>query len=757
MNYKIAQLIITPGQKTNATCEVFISQPDANKENLAGKIFTLIEIDSKRADDLKVVNFLINNLNYNYYQNEKMILRERLSNIKIEHIFESALAKTNKKLIEFLQSERIKLNSNSLNITVGVICQDGLHFSNLGKNKAIMIYRNKPETKEKYKLADITEQTRSEIKKQINLVKLFSNVVSGSIPSGGYFIFTNEALPEYLSSKQLTEIITTLPPAGAVEQIKNILAKINDYIPFLGIIIKNTVGQETVELKLPVKAPTSTKSSFENLNETEATTEKLLSPSGLINLKKWGFGLNKLTGRLRLPTFAMAKNEISVGKKPYWSSLVKVANFLKNILLSLINLLFYLYSLATNKHKIIETYHNGKDKIKRTGSSFKHNYFRIVFWFKNLSARNKTLLVGLAMVCLIFLANLIWLGIKNKSSENQQLYDNLIKTIDQKQNQIDASLLYNNDTGAKNIIEEVKQLLGQLPTKTKEQQTLYNKFLTKDTAQREKIDHVIRIEQPTELANYKNLNSQADPTNLILVRGMIYAADAGQKSIYSLDLNSKLITAITDIKQPMAYLNSPVADDKDRIYYLNDNNIIMLDTKTKVLSGLTIAYPAAFNKIAAMDTYSNRLYLLVPENNQIYRYNRTNDSFSIQTTWLTEKTDLQGAVDLAIDGNIYLLNSDGRVMKFLKGKKQTFDLESIDPLINQAAKISISQEQKYIYLLEPAEKRLVVFDKTGTFLSQYTADQFTKLKDFIVDESAKKIYFLNDTSVFMVGATHFEQ
>ena len=39
----------------------------------------------------------------------------------------------------------------------------------------------------------------------------------------GYFIFANEALPEYLSREQLINIITTLPPISAVEQIKNLL------------------------------------------------------------------------------------------------------------------------------------------------------------------------------------------------------------------------------------------------------------------------------------------------------------------------------------------------------------------------------------------------------------------------------------------------------------------------------------------------------------------------------------------------------
>ena len=159
MNYKIAQFIITPGQRQELVHEIYIAQPDADKEALAGKFFALIEIKAKKIVGLKIINFLINAFNHSYYQNEKMILRERVASIKIEHIFESALAKTNKKLAEFLQSEKIRLNHELVNITIGVIHNDSLHFSNLGKNKALLIYKNKIEDSAKYKLADITEQT----------------------------------------------------------------------------------------------------------------------------------------------------------------------------------------------------------------------------------------------------------------------------------------------------------------------------------------------------------------------------------------------------------------------------------------------------------------------------------------------------------------------------------------------------------------------------------------------------------------------
>jgi len=140
MYNKIAQIILNSG-KTNGVNDVFIAQPDALKENLAGKIFIIGEIDGKKNEGRKVLDFIISDLNDNYYNDEKILLRDKIEGLKIENIFEAALAKTNKNLGEFLAQHKIKINTSTTNITLGVVYENKLHFSGFGKNRALLIYR----------------------------------------------------------------------------------------------------------------------------------------------------------------------------------------------------------------------------------------------------------------------------------------------------------------------------------------------------------------------------------------------------------------------------------------------------------------------------------------------------------------------------------------------------------------------------------------------------------------------------------------
>lgn len=765
MNYKIAQLLLTPGARANTTAEIFIAQPDADKEMLAGKLFALIEIESKKANDLKIINFFIENLNNNYYQNEKMILRERVKTVKVEHIFESALAKTNKNLAEFLRAEKIKLNPKLLNATVGVIYESDLHFSSIGKNKAFLVYKNKNDlNQKKYGLADIAKESReTERKMPLSPSKLFSNVISGSIPKYGYFIFTNEALPEYLSNKQLIDITTTLPPASAAEQIKNDLSRINYYVSFLALIIKNTLGY-TKEKPILAALPATTEESISRLNKVEEKTEKLMAPRGLINFKKWFVFPIALISKINIKLFGKSgiepkssketlRDKVFFKKKTGFIIFKKIWLFAKNVIFSIINLIVYIFKLLTNKEKLFEL----AKKIKTAPVAIRIKIQALYLWFKNLNKRNKILVALTVVFLLLFAQGIVVSGFKNKKIVEGEAYLNLIKPIEQKLNQVEASLLYNNEEGSKALLGEIKGLLEQLPRKTNEQIKQYDTYNKKYNELLEKIMRVVKIDNPSELADFAKLSAGANPENIIIssANGKIYAGDSGQKKIYSLNLTDKTITSITKDNLP-AGLKYPASVKDDNIYYLNGGNVILLNAKNDEISSLTINLKNGPQNILGMASYNNKLYLIDKKDSQIYSYVKSGNGFPVGVAWFKTAADLSDAASLSIDGSIYILKTNGQLLKYLKGKEEEFKLDSVEPAIEEAKKIMVSPELDYIYILEPAKQRLVVFDKTGKFILQYKSDQFTDLKDFTVDEKKKVIYFLNGSSVFEVMGEHFK-
>lgn len=750
--YKIAQLILTPGNRANTISEIFVAQPSADKESLVGKLFILIEIESKKANDLKIINFLIENLSNNYYQNEKMILRERIKTVKIEHILESALAKTNKGLLDFIKNEKIKLSPESISATVGAVYENELHFSNIGKNRVFLIYRGKNEAGKKYNIADIIKQAekseKNEKKPIFNPAKLFSSVISGPLPRGGYFYFANEALAEYLSGKQIIEIITALPPAGAIEQIKNSLLKINHYVSFLGLIIKSSIGYKEVKIN---ETAASSEESISNLNKVEEKTEKLLSPGGIVSSKKF-LGLfktagSKMSGKIQsIPL----KDKMIFKKTDRLAALKKIWNGLKNFILYFLRLIALICKTLTNKKKLIEAIL----KIKNSPAIIKGLFFEIWQWLRGLSLINKILFIVISISFLVFAQNIFFASYKNKKIAEEKIYSDLISPIEQKINQAEASLLYNNEDRAIELLGEARNLMAQMPRKTAAQNAKYAELDKKYNEQMEKVRHVVKIDNPKETANFSRLNESASPENIVFspATNKIYAGDAEHKTIYIVDLANNSATAKNNLGEEIETLKKPMAGKDENLYYLNGNKIASFSSKTEEIKTLALNSAGHLGDIAAAANYNNRIYLLNNKEGQIYRYSKKTSEFTDETPSLKKEEDFSETVDMGIDGSIYVLKRSGEVLKFFKGSKEEFEISAIDPGLEGASRIFVSPEKNYIYILEPAKQRLVIFDKEGKFILQYRSDQFTDLKDFTVDENKKIIYFLNGKSVYEIEA-----
>lgn len=746
--------MLSSGNTKNSINDIFIAQPDADKEALAGKLFLILEVNANKTNALKVVNFLINNLNHNYYNNEKIILRERISSLKVEHIFESALAKTNAGLSDFLNREKIKLDPLSINASVGVIYENSIHFATIGTNKSFLIYKEKESNE--HKILDVNKKTGSKTEK-IKVNKIFSDIISGEIPDNGYFLFTNEALPEYFSSKQLTEIITKLPPGSAMEQIKNTLTKVNSYVSFLGILIKNTRKLKTEEEDDDILLTDNKNlSSINKLNTTEDETEKLLSPSGMVNYEKWfgfikNYFLKLFSKENKKKTSIFIKDKILIKRKKPLLAFKKFFLVFIDILIYIFNLLLLFFKTITSKEGV-----NGMfSSIKKKLNNIKNNIISFLKNITTLSFKNKIIIsVGLISVILFISVTSIKIS-ENKKEEERKMMEEIITKLEKKQNEIDASLLYGNEDGAKKLINEADILIKEIIEKADEEEN-YEKYVNKHETHLEKIRRESVIENFTELADFSNLNSESYALNIVLSNNKIYAGDSEQKTIYTLDLSDNTVTAIADLSVDVKNLTNPAKDNEDNIYYLNfkdpreELSLIKLSDNNDI-EKITISLPDDAKNIIANARYNDIPYLLDNENNQIYKLGNSTED------WFKESYDLSNATDMAIDGSIYILFKNGEVEKFFGGAEaeDELNIDSIEPAFTDASKIKVSPD--FIYIMESANKRLAVFDNKGTFLLQYKLKDFENLKDFEIDEENKKLYFLVNNSVIETEATHLDQ
>lgn len=748
MFYKIAELSIKSSKNTNKNSDVFIAQPSADKEKLAGKLFIIVEIDSKMKITEKIIEFLVNDINTSYYQNEKILFREKLQNLKVEHIFEASLTKVNKNFSNFSSKEKFGFGIDKINITAGIIHENNIHFANSGKNKILLVHKivdqfkkttdsQDKNEKSTYKISDITKQSGNS---QQDITKLFSNVISGKIPKKGVFVISNEALPEYISNKQMIDITSALPPFSAIEQIKQILTKTNFYISFSAILLKNTTLEKREEGDMGIKS--SAQESISSLNQTEDKTEDLLSPSGIINIKKW-VKLPKVFSSIskkqsQLTDFSL-KDKIFTKKRQ--SILVKIKLILKKLFELIFNIL----------HAVLSIFFGAKDSAGGKN--------KITASFKKLSLKRKVLISVFGIFSILFIFSISSTKIEERKIERQENYSKLKDEIEQKQNKAEANLLYSNEEGAKNLFNEIEDLIKDYPQETDAQIEEFEEYKNILKQNLEKIQKITRIDNLKELVNFKNLNQGANPENLIYVKTdkSIYSTDSTQKAIYSFETENNLATLAANIEGQFSSLKSPAKTSGNSLYFFDNNNIVQYSIGGKA-TVLNIELSGSYLDSSSMiDVYNDRLYILNTKENNIHRHNRLASSFGSAYSWANKSIDLSDSVDLSIDGHIFILKNNGEVLRLLRGEETEWKIESIEPPLTSPTNLIVSPESNFIYILEKSTNRIVVFDKEGQFIAQYKSNTFSNLKDFTIDEDNKKIYVLDNSSIYAINVIHLEE
>lgn len=190
---------------------------------------------------------------------------------------------------------------------------------------------------------------------------------------------------------------------------------------------------------------------------------------------------------------------------------------------------------------------------------------------------------------------------------------------------------------------------------------------------------------------------------------------------------------------------------------VTDDRRLLEHSPRRGLRLLALAGTERWQQPAAMASYRGNLYILDGGANQIFRYAPTANGYdNAPDEWFSpaKVRDLRGAVDMAIDGAIYILYGTGRLEKFRLGDKQAFSLEGLAQPLQQPAALytDVDDETKHVYVADPGAKRVVQFDKDGKFVRQFRFAEgnfFARITDLRVDEANARLYFTAGDALYV--------
>lgn len=266
---------------------------------------------------------------------------------------------------------------------------------------------------------------------------------------------------------------------------------------------------------------------------------------------------------------------------------------------------------------------------------------------------------------------------------------------------------------------------------------------------RDKLDNVNRINNPKVVADLATKRGDVNALGFVTLGDRVFAYE--YNALYELVLDQ--IQAPMTIDKDESVIAAAGFDDQKSIVFLTkagkliqfkDGTMSFMDTDD-----------GSFHKGAALTTWSNKVYILDVAANQIwkYAYRGSNGKFGKAEGYITDKTDVSKAQDLAIDSNVYLLDSNGDIIKLYGGAKAQMYVNNapfnnlVDPRV-----IYTNEKLGQIYVLDGRAARVLVYNKdtrTGNidYKSQYLFTGVGDLRDLYVNPDSKKLYVLTKTKV----------
>ena len=272
-----------------------------------------------------------------------------------------------------------------------------------------------------------------------------------------------------------------------------------------------------------------------------------------------------------------------------------------------------------------------------------------------------------------------------------------------------------------------------------------SKMIDKIAEQRDYLDNVVRVDD--ELIKLADFTSTSPILGIAPYKDRIVGFTDG--SIFQI--------LIDQVQAAVEIAGNAIAGN----YFVDQQKLLLLTSEGKLIEyedGNTQFADTAdveWKKGNSVTSYSSKVYILDSIGNQIWKYTHGRTAYSAATAYFSDAVDLSKAVSFAIDGNVWTVDADGTIKKYLSGKEVTITFQQA-PLtpVTRVTKIYTELDMSQIYVLDSGSNTILVYTKSTrnddlTYGSQYRLDGIEEtVKDMYYDRIKSMLYMVTDTALY---------
>lgn len=275
-------------------------------------------------------------------------------------------------------------------------------------------------------------------------------------------------------------------------------------------------------------------------------------------------------------------------------------------------------------------------------------------------------------------------------------------------------------------------------------------LLDKVRAKKEEITNVVRV-SPRLVVNLATKNPDIEALGLIGVADgefLVYDRQQTYAVLLSTSEEGRTLTEGDSILRGASFDRL-----KSSVFLTSGNGLTEFagGQSTVMKTDDTAGWPAGRD----LETYLRYLYIL-SNDGKIYKYERLSNRYGPSVQY-NVNGDLTNAIDMTIDGAVYVLREGGLVTKLFRGEAQAFDVHGAPTDVLKGATRVVKAPAGHLYFLDPAKKRVVVIaDNTPngdiSYVRQYVleGEQVGTPQDLYVDTDESHLYVLDGERLHVI-------
>lgn len=738
----IEKLLIFDATRSRTTTHVFIGHPSPAEERSLGKLGFVAEITGSERIYQELLSRLQEFVKTAYYTSP-----ETQADVAFEHTVQA----TNRYLSELVGDFGADW-VDRFSMVLFTFRDGDVHFAEVGKLTGYLFH-------EKQVVELLASRQRTN---RVNPLKMFTSIATGTLKGQDAIIFSSSNLLDYFSVDKLRRTVIEMPLGGAARQLELALRNDPTHAAFAAVILQNhAVPAQAVQYE-PVRqqpTPGAPKRSLDTMLAQTAQTQALLTPSlwpAIQRALKRGARRSVVLFRafvLRKPTrmspVLEKKNTEREGPVQLRGTNVvtpgqrATGRIAKAALQKIPSFLWQRGQAALKATPaLVQRLRTISQRLSQTPKALPAMVEERVQSVRQLPKRNRMYFFGAGILAIIFALTLIGIGIQRNRNAEAKTRSTAITSIEEKVAQAASSVIYGDEDRARALLQEAQDAISGLPEKTKNDKATRGRLTESVASAQQQIRHIITT-PPSQIVS---LAAETQPVGLVLLGSVLYSVDTKTNTLLSISTSEKKVTPATTLPGDPGVQALASYGSGSLLAVAANLDIIEQRPTAKTGTRSALVTPNSNPNIAGLATYNSAAYMVDIANSAVLRATKRGTVFQA-LTWLRQAAALEKAVDLTVDGSIYVVASDGTVQKFTQGRRDQFVLSPIDPTLSSATKIAGDVNLQNLYILDTNGKRIVVFTKTGKFISQYVHDSLQGVSAFAVDERTQQMYLLIGNTV----------